>query len=395
MLAARKVPAAVKWIEDRRENLMSAGQARHEHGVATHGVRRRGHDPRGADRPRAGRRRVPDAVAGRHRRGRRHVLPGSLPHPGGRRGRRARSSPTRQVAPRTAGPWQFESLAREVLLDIAARRIGRRSRRAAPPQHARHGRPALREPERHAVRPHVAARGVRAGTRDARLRRVPPRAGRRTGARSLSRRGHQQLRRADDDGHGLLRDRRGDDPHRAVGQGQRLRRGRLDRQQPRDDRRAAHRRRARRRHRRREHDPGRHRGHPVRARHRREPQRLDDRGRDRRDRDDAPRAHRRHRRPPARGRARTTSCSSTVGRSCGARPPAGCRSPRSRRSRTSDVRLRCRRTSRPGSRPAVATAPKPAIIWANATHVCTCEVDVATGAGHVAALHRQRGLRTR
>ena len=29
MLAARKLPAALKWIEDRRENLMSAGQARH------------------------------------------------------------------------------------------------------------------------------------------------------------------------------------------------------------------------------------------------------------------------------------------------------------------------------------------------------------------------------
>ncbi|WP_139818439.1 xanthine dehydrogenase family protein molybdopterin-binding subunit, partial [Mycobacterium celatum] len=34
MLAARKVPAAVKWIEDRRENLMSAGQARHVTGSA-------------------------------------------------------------------------------------------------------------------------------------------------------------------------------------------------------------------------------------------------------------------------------------------------------------------------------------------------------------------------
>src|SRR5258705_4964919 len=29
LLAARKVPVAMKWIEDRRENLMSAGQARH------------------------------------------------------------------------------------------------------------------------------------------------------------------------------------------------------------------------------------------------------------------------------------------------------------------------------------------------------------------------------
>src|SRR3546814_8028466 len=34
MLAARKVPAGLKWNEDRRENLMSAGQARHEHGLA-------------------------------------------------------------------------------------------------------------------------------------------------------------------------------------------------------------------------------------------------------------------------------------------------------------------------------------------------------------------------
>ena len=34
MLAARKVPAALKWIEDRRENLMSAGQARHVDGNA-------------------------------------------------------------------------------------------------------------------------------------------------------------------------------------------------------------------------------------------------------------------------------------------------------------------------------------------------------------------------
>src|SRR5258705_2194748 len=34
MLAARKVPTALKWIEDRRENPMSAGQARHVDGNA-------------------------------------------------------------------------------------------------------------------------------------------------------------------------------------------------------------------------------------------------------------------------------------------------------------------------------------------------------------------------
>ena len=31
MLAAPRLPAALKWIEDRRENLMTAGQSRHEH----------------------------------------------------------------------------------------------------------------------------------------------------------------------------------------------------------------------------------------------------------------------------------------------------------------------------------------------------------------------------
>src|SRR5262249_5025822 len=31
MLAGAKVPAPLKWIEDRRENLMAAGQSRHEH----------------------------------------------------------------------------------------------------------------------------------------------------------------------------------------------------------------------------------------------------------------------------------------------------------------------------------------------------------------------------
>jgi aerobic carbon-monoxide dehydrogenase large subunit len=34
LLAARKVPFALKWVEARRENLMSAGQARHVDGKA-------------------------------------------------------------------------------------------------------------------------------------------------------------------------------------------------------------------------------------------------------------------------------------------------------------------------------------------------------------------------
>ncbi len=40
MLAAMQLPAPLKWVEDRRENLMAAGQSRHEHGTARHGVRR-------------------------------------------------------------------------------------------------------------------------------------------------------------------------------------------------------------------------------------------------------------------------------------------------------------------------------------------------------------------
>ena len=47
--------------------------------------------------------------------------------------------------------------------------------------------------------------------------------------------------------------------------------------------------------------PGRHRGDRLRRRRGREPQRIDDRGRGARDRGDPARAHRRHRRPQARG----------------------------------------------------------------------------------------------
>ena len=59
-------------------------------------------------------------------------------------------------------------------------------------------------------------------------------------------------------------------------------------------------------------------------------------------------------------------------------------------------------TSRPGELPEGVPAGLEAsgryharspMIWANATHVCTCEVDVDDGRGDAPALHRQRGLR--
>ena len=111
-----------------------------------------------------------------------------------------------------------------------------------------------------------------------------------------------------------------------------------------------------------------------------------------RDRGDPARAHRRHRRAPARGGRPTTSSWPTAGRACAARRRSASRSPRSPRSRTSS-RTRCRRACPPGSRRAPATPPPRASIWVNATHVCTCEVDVDDRAGRAAALHRERGLR--
>ncbi len=122
MLAARKVPAALKWIEDRRENLMSAGQARHVDGTG-----RLAFDDDGnilaADIDY-----VQDIGA----------YPTPYPvlttaaigmfFPGPYRVPKA-SFNYKTVFTNTAGlaayrgPWQYETLAREVLLDIAARRM--------------------------------------------------------------------------------------------------------------------------------------------------------------------------------------------------------------------------------------------------------------------------------
>lgn len=122
MLAARKVPAAVKWIEDRRENLMSAGQARHEHGVA-----RMAFDVDGAivaaqiDHVQdVGAYPTPWPVGTAAAVG--MLFPGPYRVPAGTW---TTTSVFSNTSGRTAyrGPWQFESVAREVLLDIAARQI--------------------------------------------------------------------------------------------------------------------------------------------------------------------------------------------------------------------------------------------------------------------------------
>jgi len=123
MLAARKVPAPIKWIEDRRENLMSAGQSRHEHGVV-----RMAFDEDGTilaaqiDHVQdVGAYPTPWPVGTGAAVG--MIFPGPYRIP---KGTFSSTSVFSNTVGRTAyrGPWQFESVAREVVLDIAARRMG-------------------------------------------------------------------------------------------------------------------------------------------------------------------------------------------------------------------------------------------------------------------------------
>ncbi|MFC5749257.1 xanthine dehydrogenase family protein molybdopterin-binding subunit [Actinomadura rugatobispora] len=123
MLAARKVPAPLKWIEDRQENLISAGQGRHEHADARIAFDADGRILAAAiDHVQdAGAYPVPwpvqtTAVVGL-------LFPGPYRVPQATFScRSVFSNTTGRTAYR--GPWQFESLAREVLLDIAAREMG-------------------------------------------------------------------------------------------------------------------------------------------------------------------------------------------------------------------------------------------------------------------------------
>lgn len=122
MLAARKVPAALKWIEDRRENLMSAGQSRHVDGDV-----RMAFDAEGnilaADidfSQDIGSYPTPYPVLTTAAIG--MFFPGPYRVP-------KSSFNYKTVFSNTAGlhayrgPWQYETLSREILLDIAARQL--------------------------------------------------------------------------------------------------------------------------------------------------------------------------------------------------------------------------------------------------------------------------------
>ena len=124
MLAGPKVGVPVKWIEDRRENLLSAGQSRHEHADvkmafdADACIEAAHIDfvsdcgayptpwPMSSGAPLVG-----------------ILFPGPYRIPRAAFGVKCLYTNT---VGRTAyrGPWQFETLAREVLLDIAGRQLG-------------------------------------------------------------------------------------------------------------------------------------------------------------------------------------------------------------------------------------------------------------------------------
>ncbi len=123
MLAARKVDGPVKWVEDRRENLLAAGKSRQEHGDVAMAFDGDGNITGAyidfvSD---CGAYPTPWPVTTGAAVG--MLFPG--PYRVGKAGFATKCIYTNTVG-RAAyrGPWQFESLAREVLLDIAARRIG-------------------------------------------------------------------------------------------------------------------------------------------------------------------------------------------------------------------------------------------------------------------------------
>ena len=123
MLAAPKVGAPVKWVEDRRENLLAAGKSRHEHATVkmafdAEGTIKAAHIDFVSD---CGAYPTPWPVGPAAAVG--MLFPGPYRVP--RAGFTTKTIYTNTVG-RTAyrGPWQFETLAREVLLDIAAREMG-------------------------------------------------------------------------------------------------------------------------------------------------------------------------------------------------------------------------------------------------------------------------------
>lgn len=122
LLAARTVPGPLKWIEDRRENLMSAGQARHVDGDARIALDADGNilavdidfvqDVGAYPTPYPV---LTTAAIGM-------FFPGPYRVPKASFNYKTVFSNTAGLAA-YRGPWQYETLTREILLDIAARKM--------------------------------------------------------------------------------------------------------------------------------------------------------------------------------------------------------------------------------------------------------------------------------
>ena len=313
VLASRLLGRPVKWIEDRRENLIVGAALAQRAGRRASRHRRRPDHPGDHDRPRRRRRRLPGVPGGDQPAAAARAVPDPAPrvldehgvdqHDG--QGRVPRPVDVRDDGPRD-GHRPRRPHARH------------RPDRAAPTQPAAPRRPAVHVARRAGVLRDHPAGDARAGARDARLRRVPRRAGRgpRRGAPARPR---------------LLRLRRADRRWRARRWPPRARRSASRRaarsspsSAPRRTARASRRRWPRssptpRRRLRRRHDrAGRHPVDAVRAGHRRQPHR----------------GHRRRRGTRGAARSSATRCSPIAAHLMEAEP----RRPRDRRRRSCSVR---------------------------------------------------------
>ncbi|MEU4311876.1 xanthine dehydrogenase family protein molybdopterin-binding subunit [Nocardia sp. NPDC024068] len=123
MLAARTLRHAVKWIEDRQESLMSAGMARHEHGEVAMAFDDDGHILAATIEhvQNVGAYPIPSPLTSSIAVGMLFPGPYRIPEAGFSTAS-FYSNTVGRVAYR--GPWQFESVSRELLLDTAARELG-------------------------------------------------------------------------------------------------------------------------------------------------------------------------------------------------------------------------------------------------------------------------------
>ena len=150
LLAARKVPSALKWIEDRRENLMSAGQSRHVDGTV-----RMAFDEDGkilaADIDfvqDVGSYPTPYPVLTTAAIG--MFFPGPYRVPKASFNYKTVFSNTPGLHA-YRGPWQYETLTREMLLDCAARKMGMDPVELRRINILRGDEMPLLQPQRHAV----------------------------------------------------------------------------------------------------------------------------------------------------------------------------------------------------------------------------------------------------